>query len=65
MEYHSEADEYICSNGKRLKVIYDRRSKNRNGYVSTVTVYECEGCRGYPYKEKCIHRINCKVPIED
>ena len=65
MEYDSEADEYICSNGKRLKAIYDRHSKNRNGYVSTVTVYECESCKGCPYKEKCIHGNNCKTPMEE
>ena len=65
MEYDSEADEYTCSNGKKLKPIYDRHSKNRNGYISTVTVYECESCQGCPYKEKCIHGNNCKTPLEE
>ena len=65
MEYDSEADEYICSSGRKLKPIYDRHSRNRNGYVSTVTIYECESCLGCPHKEKCIHGNNCKTPMEE
>ena len=58
MKYDPETDEYICSSGRKLKPVYDRHSKNRNGYVSTVTVYECESCQGCPHKEKCIHGNN-------
>jgi hypothetical protein len=65
MEYDAERDEYICTNGRRLKALYDRRSKSRNGYVSTVTVYECEDCHGCPYKGQCIHGNNCKTPMEE
>ena len=45
--------------------MYERHSKNRNGYVSTVTVYECESCQGCSYKEKCIHGNNCKTSMEE
>ena len=65
MEYDAGRDEYICTNGRRLKALYDRRSKSRNGYVSTVTVYECEDCHGCPYKGQCIHGNNCKTPMEE
>ena len=65
MTYDSEHDEYACVNGRKLKAIYDRHSKNRNGYVSTVTVYECESCQGCPYKEKCIRGNSCKTPMEE
>ncbi len=65
MKYDPETDEYICTNGRKLKRLYDRHSKNRNGYVSTVTVYECESCQGCPYKDKCIHGNNCKTPMEE
>ena len=65
MEYDAERDEYICKNGRRLKALYDRRSKNRNGYISTVTVYECEDCHGCPCKGQCIHGNNCKTPMEE
>jgi len=65
MKYDPEMDEYICSNGRKLKPIYDRHSKNRNGYVSTVTIYESESCSGCLYKDKCIHGNNCKTPMEE
>jgi len=65
MEYDEQKDCYICSQGKRLPAKYDKTSKNRNGYVSTVTVYECEDCSGCPCKEKCIHGNNCKTPMEE
>ena len=64
MIYDPEQDEYICSNGRRLKVCGEQHRKNGNGYVSTVTVYECEDCHGCPNKEKCIHGNNCKTPME-
>ena len=65
MDYDSKTDEYTCYNGKKLKAVGERHSKNRNGYVSTVTVYECEDCHGCPYKERCIHGNNCKTPMEE
>ncbi len=65
MTYDPEQDEYICSNGKRLKACKERQKKNANGYVSTVTVYECEDCHDCCYKEKCIHGNNCKTPMEE
>ena len=64
MDYDPDADEYICSNGRRLKAIFDRHQKSGNGYVSTVTVYECEDCQGCPHKDKCIHGNNCRTPME-
>ena len=65
MSYDSEKDEYICSNGRRLKALFERQRKNMNGYKSTITVYECESCKECPYKEKCIHGNNCKTPLEE
>ena len=65
MDYDPERDEYICTNGRRLKALYERHKKNRNGYVSTITIYECESCKECPYKEKCIHGNNCKTPKEE
>lgn len=49
------------SSSKSMTVII----KTRNGYVSTVTIYECENCQGCPYKDKCIHGNNCKTPMEE
>lgn len=65
MEYHEETDCYICKNGKSLTARYDKRSKSKSGYISTVTVYECEECGGCPYKKECIRGNNCKIPLEE
>ena len=65
MAYDPKKDEYICSNGRRLRALYDRHSRNRNGYVSTITVYESAGCHGCPDKERCIHGNNCKTPMDE
>ena len=65
MTYLEEEDVYICSTGRRLIPVRERRSRNRNGYVSTVTIYECEDCSGCPHKEKCIKGNNCKKPLAE
>lgn len=64
MEYCEETDCYICKNGKVLTARYDKRSKSKSGYISIVTVYECEDCKGCPYKKECIRGNNCKTPLE-
>lgn len=53
MTYDPENDTYTCHNGKLLKPVYIKNQKSKNGYLSEVTVYECEDCTGCPYKEKC------------
>ena len=53
MVYNAETDEYTCHNQKLLKPIYTFNKKSSTGYISEVTVYECESCEGCPYKEKC------------
>ncbi len=65
MEYQEKTDQYICRNGKALTARYDKKSKSKSGYTSTVTVYECEYCRGCPHKQACIRSNNSKVPLED
>ena len=53
MEYDEANDEYICHNRKRLRPILIRKQKSKSGYVSDVTVYECENCTDCPCREKC------------
>ena len=65
MDYREETDSYICRNGRELTARYDKKVRNRNGYTSQVTIYECESCQGCPYKEQCIHGNNCKTPMEE
>ena len=53
MSYNAETDEYTCHNQKQLIPIHTFNKKSATGYVSEVTVYECESCEGCPHKEKC------------
>ena len=53
MKYDAENDEYTCHNGKKLRTVGTARRKSGSGYISDLTVYECEDCTGCPYKEKC------------
>ena len=65
MSYLEKEDCYICSNGKKLQAVRERKKKNWNGYISTETIYECEDCSGCPYKNRCIHGNNCNTPMEE
>jgi len=53
MIYNAETDEYTCHNRKQLKAVGTFNKESTTGYVSEVTVYECEGCNACPYKDKC------------
>jgi len=53
MAYNPDTDEYTCHNNKQLKAITTFKKKSQTGYVSEVTVYECESCEGCPHKVKC------------
>lgn len=53
MEYDPGADAYTCHAGRRLSVLYKKKQKSKSGYISDVTVYECEDCSGCIYKDKC------------
>jgi transposase len=53
MAYNSSTDEYICHNGKRLMPVSTHKRKSKTGYVSEVTVYQCETCEGCSHKKKC------------
>ena len=64
MSYNEQDDCYICSAGRKLSFLKERKRQNRNGYVSIESIYECEDCSGCPHKEKCIHGNNCRTPME-
>ena len=53
MTYNPETDEYTCHNNKQLKPVSAFKRKSSTGYVSEVTVYECESCEDCPHKAKC------------
>ena len=53
MGYDTGTDIYTCHAGKKLKPLYIKKQKSKSGYMSDVTVYECEDCTGCAYREKC------------
>ena len=53
MGYDKITDTYICHAGKKLKPLFIKKQKNKSGYESEMTFYECEDCTGCPYKERC------------
>jgi len=53
MAYNAETDEYTCHNGKQLKPVGTVKRKSATGYVSEVTVYECDHCGDCPHKAEC------------
>ena len=64
MSYDAEADEYICQNGKRLKVVHQGKRKSKSGYESEITYYECESCSGCPHKKNCTRsKGNRKIQV--
>ncbi len=60
MAYDQETDKYTCHNGKELSSIHVKKQRSKNGYVSDVTVYECEDCSECPYMDKCKKSKNNK-----
>ncbi len=53
MAYDAEKDEYTCRAGQKLRARYVGIRKNKNGYESEITYYECDDCTGCPYKKTC------------
>lgn len=53
MYYNPEIDEYTCHNGKQLRPKSSAKKKTATGYISDITIYECEDCGGCPYKDQC------------
>ena len=65
MKYLEKEDSYICSNNRRLNAVGERTRKSKSGYVSKITIYECEDCTDCPDKSQCIHGNNCKTPFSE
>lgn len=65
MDYDAGNDSYHCKNGQELTVQYEKKEKTASGYKRTVTVYQCNNCKGCPLKAECIKGNNCKTPMEE
>lgn len=53
MSYDQEGDYYTCANNKKLSKIGTSHTTSSSGYVSELTIYECEDCSECPIKSKC------------
>lgn len=65
MDYEEANDSYTCRNGKQLSFTHVRHSKSKTDYVSEKNIYQCNECKGCPYKKDCIKGNNCKTPMEE
>ena len=53
MAYDPEKDEYTCQAGQKLRAKHVGKRKNKNGFESEITYYECDDCSGCPHKKDC------------
>lgn len=53
MNYDTDGDFYICAYGRKLAPISYKYKTFKSSYFSKPTIYECESCKEYPYKNKC------------
>lgn len=53
LTYEPKNRRYVCPNGKHLKFKRYTKEKSDNGFISTKSIYECEGCSGCPYRNQC------------
>jgi transposase len=53
MTYDEILDEYICSQGRKLKAKGNSKRRSKSGYEAEVTRYECESCDECTLKSKC------------
>lgn len=64
MSYDPKGDFYTCANNKKLSKIGTSQTTSSRGYVSELTIYECEDCSACPVKSKCtkaMHNRQLKV----
>ena len=52
-QYDEKQDAYICPNEKRLTYQYRTMRTDSSGFTREFHVYECEDCRGCPFRPFC------------
>ena len=57
MGYDPEKDEYICKNERTLRSVGKTTRKSKSGFISDLTIYECESCEGCTLKPNCTKSI--------
>jgi transposase len=51
--YNSEKDYYICPMGQAMKNVSTCKTKNRNGFIQTISRYQAHNCSGCPLSGAC------------
>ncbi len=52
--YDHKNDSFTCANNKTLSFSHKRTRRSDLGYISHISVYECQDCDGCPHKANCI-----------
>ena len=53
MEYNEVDDTFTCPNGNLFRFIYTTKRTSKTGFVSEISVYECDNCNYCPLKSQC------------
>ena len=53
MPYDPANDTYTCPADNLFSYVYTATRKNKSGYESKLSVYECHGCSTCPQKQHC------------
>ena len=61
--YNGQEDYYVCPMGQHLTYRYTTQTKNKNGYPSTVRIYQARRCEGCPLRGMC-HRAKTSRVIQ-
>jgi len=51
--YNAQEDYYVCPMGQKMIKIKEGKRVSRHGYVSQVSYYEAQNCRGCPLRSRC------------
>ena len=51
--YNKKLDFYVCPMGQQLTRIGERKNKSDLGYISHLTRYQAQNCRGCPFRGQC------------
>ena len=55
LKYDPEHDRFICPNNQSIDFLLQFIRKSKNGYKTTIRVYECQTCKGCPLTKECKH----------
>lgn len=51
--FNKQADEWACTEDRKLTFQYEKKERGDLGYKSQVRIYRCDNCSGCPHQKKC------------